>query len=354
MDSGIIIVNEKQSPTFNAGDYVQSLAAMQFLQKGDTPVFMERDNLINNCKANHVKVIMNGWWMETPVNFPPCDSIIPFYRSFHLRPKIEKLFFTKETIMHLKRHEPIGCRDTNTVKMMLSHGIKAYFSGCLTLTLGLSFKYKGEDSSQIYIVDPFVGKFICKDVLLSINIMLRCLYVSLFKKTLINKIANRIKSTCSYHRQGFDLFLYSTKICAIYSNAFDSTLLESAIYNTHDIPSKVIISQSDRLNYVKQLLYNYSNAKFVITSRIHCGLPCLGIGTPVVFIAVDAISPGRLGGIVDFFRSAYIKKGKCILNRRDFDVNMIGTESCFQNKEKYKKYKDKLIVDCKDFFAKCC
>ncbi|MHB9292886.1 hypothetical protein Holit_01999 [Hollandina sp. SP2] len=39
-------------------------------------------------------------------------------------------------IKYLKKHEPIGCRDYGTVKLLGKYGINAYFSGCLTLTLG--------------------------------------------------------------------------------------------------------------------------------------------------------------------------------------------------------------------------
>ncbi|WP_264821067.1 polysaccharide pyruvyl transferase family protein [Acinetobacter schindleri] len=32
------------------------------------------------------------------------------------------------------------------------------------------------------------------------------------------------------------------------------------------------------------MLEKYSTAKLVITSRIHCALPCLAMGTPVIYI----------------------------------------------------------------------
>lgn len=350
MAYGVIIVNEKQSPTFNLGDYVQALAALQYLPNGENPFYIERDNLSDFHKDTDVKVIMNGWWMEEPDNFPPTECILPLYRSFHLRPKIEKEFFSEETISHLKKYQPIGCRDTNTAKMMRSHGIEAYYSSCLTLTLGISYKHTCRNSSPVYIVDPFVGKFICKDMFRSICMMFRCVYAAVFKRALIRKVAHRIKETCPYPQQGFALLLYSTKICAVYGGTFESALLEKATYYTHDIPSKALISHRERLDYASQVLYCYSIAKFVITSRIHCGLPCLGMGTPVVFVAVDAISPGRLGGILDLFRSAYISKGKCVLNRKDFSVKKIGLANSFPNKEEYKKYAEKLAFDCQNFF----
>ena len=351
MACGLIIVNEGTSPTFNVGDYMQALAALQFLPSGTAPILLERDDLSRTSDEHGmVKVIMNGWWMSCPSNFPPASSIQPLYRSFHLRPRIEKFFFTTDTISHLKKYQPIGCRDTNTAEMMQAHGIKAYFSGCLTLTLGLSYKHMSQDSSPIYIIDPFVGKFLCKDMFLSMSITLRCLYTLLFRSSLIIKVANRIKETCP-SKQGSGLWQYATRICAIYASSIDHALLENAIYRTHMIPAKCIGSHTERLEYARQLLSDYSKAKFVITSKLHCGLPCLGIGTPVVFVAASAMfRSGRLGGIIDLFRFALIKKGKCILNSKDFQQKSIGRTYHFSNYDRYMKYADDLMSDCQDFF----
>jgi exopolysaccharide biosynthesis predicted pyruvyltransferase EpsI len=41
----------------------------------------------------------------------------------------------------------------------------------------------------------------------------------------------------------------------------------------------------NRLRKAIQLLRTYATAKSVITTRLHCALPCLAIGTPVLFIA---------------------------------------------------------------------
>ena len=350
---GNIVVNEGNNPTFNLGDYVQSLAAFQFLPNGIEPILLERDNISDfQLDGGIIKVIMNGWWMVNPENFPPSSSILPFYRSFHLRPRIEKIFFNKETIAHLKKHQPIGCRDENTKKMMQSHGIDAFFSGCLTLTLGQTFHYRPHIKSPIYIVDPFVGNFISKDWRLSLQLLVRCLHVLLIKRKLIYKVKNQILKTCNVSRKGYDLWLYSTKLCAIYSEVIGNDVLEGAIYRTHIIPANKIKSHKERLVFARETLEEYSKAKFVITSRIHCGLPCLGIGIPVILVvSPPMIRSGRMGGVANLFKHAFIKKGKCVLNKTDFKTDKIEENTSFNNYDRYLQYAKNLKKDCNLFIG---
>ena len=46
---------------------------------------------------------------------------------------------TDEAQAYLRRHGPVGCRDWNTVFLLLSAGIDAFFSGCLTTTVDALF-----------------------------------------------------------------------------------------------------------------------------------------------------------------------------------------------------------------------
>ena len=51
------------------------------------------------------------------------------------------------------------------------------------------------------------------------------------------------------------------------------------------------------------MLIKFATAKLVITSRIHCALPCLALGTPVVFVAGGNLNHpnemSRLKGIIE-------------------------------------------------------
>ena len=140
----------------NLGDYIQSVAQEQFLPKVDTLV--EREKLSDFCfyvgNEKKTKVIMNGWFMLHPESFPPSPDIIPLFISFHITPVIEKSFFTRQTIDYLKKYQPIGARDKNTMRLLLRHGIKSYFSNCLTLTLGKTFS-RASSPTNIIFVDPY-------------------------------------------------------------------------------------------------------------------------------------------------------------------------------------------------------
>jgi lipopolysaccharide biosynthesis glycosyltransferase len=76
-----------------------------------------------------------GWYMHpifgvrTDLPFHP--AIRPIFLSFHVnKPEI----LTPEAVEYLKRYGPVGCRDWTTVDLLMSHGVDAFFSGCVTTT----------------------------------------------------------------------------------------------------------------------------------------------------------------------------------------------------------------------------
>jgi hypothetical protein len=100
----------------NLGDFIQSLAAKQVLNKIKT-FDIDRDKL-NAYKGEKAALIMNGWFMEKPKNWPPSEQIDPLFISFHLNPTAKKGMLNKNGISYLKRNEPIGCRDHYTRKLL--------------------------------------------------------------------------------------------------------------------------------------------------------------------------------------------------------------------------------------------
>ena len=95
----------------NIGDYVQALAASQFYPQIDG--FVERDEL-SLYDGESCKMIMNGWYMAKPENWPPSDKIEPLFVAFHINSKAKDKMLQPKSIDYLKHHEPIGCRDTYT------------------------------------------------------------------------------------------------------------------------------------------------------------------------------------------------------------------------------------------------
>ena len=152
MKYGLLTYQEGKEK-YNVGDYVQSLAARQFLPQTDQ--FMNRERL-EEYDGETIKLIMNGWFTHNIHHWIPAKEIDPLFVSFHMNNTAAPFMLTDKGVAYLKKHQPIGCRDKYTVQILKDKGIKAYFSGCLTLTLD---NYKVDDSlrgDDIYIVDPFI------------------------------------------------------------------------------------------------------------------------------------------------------------------------------------------------------
>lgn len=79
----------------------------------------------------------------------------------------------------------------------------------------------------------------------------------------------------------------------------------------------------------------YAHAKLVITSRIHCALPCLALGTPVIYLNGfnNFVDTCRFNGILNLFNRIDIdpKSGKFTAN---FEIEKIIDETnSIQNPE---------------------
>ena len=97
--------------------------------------FSEGDDIPENTW-----MVAFGWHMhslfELRFGLPYHPNLNPVFVSFHVN-TIEAL--TPETIEYLKEHGPIGCRDWTTVDLLLSAGIDAFFTGCLSTTVSAIF-----------------------------------------------------------------------------------------------------------------------------------------------------------------------------------------------------------------------
>ena len=115
------------------------------------------------------------------------------------------------------------------------------------------------------------------------------------------------------------------------------------------------ISDEKRFEIAEDLLRRYARAKFVITSRIHCALPCLALGTPVVFINSfqDKSNLSRLEGLIDLFNyvNVDIKTGKYTSNF-PLPEGKITTSSVLPNPSNYLSLSEKLKKRCTQFITK--
>lgn len=103
-------------------------------------ITIDRDASAYNTIPPNTWTLAFGWFMH-PIygmrfGFPMHDNLLPIFVSFHCN---QRSLLTPEAIDYLKKFGPVGCRDWTTVDILLSVGVPAFFSGCLTTTVSTVF-----------------------------------------------------------------------------------------------------------------------------------------------------------------------------------------------------------------------
>lgn len=344
MKKGLLVVHPK-GKFKNMGDYVQSVAQAQYLDKVD--YIIDREQLHSFKSSEKVRLIMNGWFMHNPKNFPPSDCIEPLFVSFHINPKIADDFLTTDTIDYLKKHAPIGARDMGTRDLLLSKGIDSYFSGCLTLCLGKKYKIKNK-TDEILFVNPYYElggggvpliKFISAFFFLLKNILTIIKLNKVFK--------TEIRSSLSRYSKRLDKILHTTSFYEAYSKMFTDEVLLKAKYLEQVIPSNKFNNDKDRLEFAEKMINSYASAQFVVTSRIHTALPCLAVETPVILINNPNRIGVRLGGNMELFHIGVYKNNRVVPKSEvlvDYlkQHKKVATDYKLSNLPNYKTLRDRL------------
>ena len=245
-----------------------------------------------------------------------------------------------------------------TAEMMQRHGIKAYMSGCLTLTLGE--KYGGQEHNGDYIiVDPYIeiggesnfshSKKIIRTLFFCLknfrkNLQLQRKYVShnLFNHPWLPRFVQHFMEAATFYE--------------IYSQRFSDEILLNAVYKTVIVDND--LSNEEKFEIADRMLKDYANAKFVITSRLHVAFPCIAMSTKNVFIIPQEKNEekginryrGRLNGLEDTVIVLELKDGK-IINTKGSVPQMITPQNIPDNQNGYIKYRDSLIKKVTDFVS---
>ena len=132
---------------------------------------------------------------------------------------------TEEETAFLRQHEPIGCRDERTMLTMRKYGISSYLNGCITVVFPKSAVDRSK-CRKIYIVDV--------------------------PKELMDFIPDHYA--------------------------------ENAVLVSHNLDGN-LDNAKKAANDIYQMYLN--DAKLVITSLLHCAIPCMAAGIPVVFAKID-------------------------------------------------------------------
>ena len=226
----------------NIGDDIQNLATRQFLPSLDA--YVPRESLHDVREDLHM--ILNGWFCHFPERWPPSPRVTPLLVSMHISPlpsaptrtiTADQVFTQPPVADYLRQHGPVGARDQETEALLKGAGIESYFSGCMTLT----------------IPRPPVPR---ADDLVVIN-EVPALALARLRKTTGKRLFR------TWHGNFADR------------------------------------DPAERQVRAQELLDLYARASCVVTSRLHCALPCLAIGTPVLLVDV-APDQGRFTGLRDF------------------------------------------------------
>jgi len=302
---GLLIYNTDKD-TYNIGDYIQSIAAKQFLPEVD--VYINREAL-NKYEGEPVKIILNGWFLHNTANWPPSNKIIPLFTSFHLTPLAFDILNKDENIEYFKKNGPIGCRDTFTYNILLQKGISVYLSYCLTLTLKRERKF----SNKILFVDVLANMDSWRSRKIGIKILIQKYKIL----TVTRLILNSLKS--------YNILSERTKII---NKLFDKKVLKDKVDIFHERNSSE--TEKERFEIAEKLIQEYCDAKLVVTSRLHCALPCLAFGTPVIFITnglENEFDTTRISDYISFFDKIVINKNLFIYHSNNLKIkNFSGKE----------------------------
>ena len=190
---------------------------------------IERDKMYLLKETEPVTAFLNAWYGDRINDWPPPSNLRPIMTSIYIRSNVQNM--STNSIDYLKRSEPIGCQDLSTLEFLRRINIESYFSGGLTLMMR-SPSLNKKRTNMIYFVDVKWDN------------------IRLFPQEIIEN------STTLHHGTGY------------------------------------IVSGLKQFSEAYRLLEEYASAKLVITQRIHCALPCVAMGIPVIFIQ----SPKMPGG----------------------------------------------------------
>lgn len=175
---------------------------------------------LNTFSGPETLLVMNGWFLTRLENWPPSKSIKPIFFGFHVQTEAKPVI--ARHVDYLKEHAPIGCRDRGTTEFIRSLGVEAYFSYCATLTFDAP---ADRSADSIYFVEANSRRFIGLEKNLS--------------GLTVRNVSHRF----------------------------------------------VAVPLKTRLTYARELVETYGRtAGYVITSRIHCAMPCVAMGIPTFFV----------------------------------------------------------------------
>lgn len=226
----LVFSREFVSPTVcNAGDIAQTFAVDEIYRY----MGIAQDQVVNipmedlaTYRGEKVVLPLDGYFRfsrEYP-SFPTSEDIIPVFLGIYTTSRAylkHRHYWTK--------FAPIGCRDEATMRAMRKHGYDAYLTGCVTVAYPR--REEGRERHRIFLVDAY------------------------------SKIEEYMPAE----------------------------MRARAEHITHDLPVQAGMSRAEIIadceRQARELLNLYRDeAALVITSRLHCAVPCIAMGVPTLVV----------------------------------------------------------------------
>jgi len=144
--------------TENLGDHIQIISGLRLLSAlGIEPTrFIDRDDEIHSApdldrEDRKVGILLNGWFKTNRTEWPPHPKLAPLIYGLHLRPFQCPELTSDASIDFFRRHQPIGCRDVFTENLLGSRGVEVFTSNCLSLTLPRRIDDPGKQT-EVFVV----------------------------------------------------------------------------------------------------------------------------------------------------------------------------------------------------------
>jgi hypothetical protein len=224
--------------TKNLGDHIQVLASLGLIDRVAHPPahYIDRDDEIGSCpslahQTNGYPIVLNGWFKTNGAEWPPSEQLDPLFIGFHIRLFQCPELLSPRALDYYRAHGPIGCRDQYTLDLLKAHDVETYLSHCLTLTFPRR-PYLPDEQTEVFVVSR------------------------------------------------------DERILAHLPDDF-----KAATFISHYVKGRDF---EENMQAAKALLETYrSRARLIVTTLLHCALPAMAMGIPVVMLYPENTEAGH-------------------------------------------------------------
>ena len=221
------------------GDIIQAKGVYSILKKMNVPdkdiVYLDRDCLADYNGNEYIILLVSGAFGYFPgtrlrmLPFP--EKIIPIFLGISCIDEKNMAYFENNRYL---RDEIIGCRDMQTLDLFRRYGFKAFFTGCVSLCIEEKC-CANEYSMNDVVISNGVPQGVLKYMPNSIR----------EKRIIVDQQVN----------------------------------MEEQYITANPLDAQEIFDEKAR-----SLFELYKKSSLVITSKMHCALPCLAMKKPVIFV----------------------------------------------------------------------